>query len=86
MADIDDIRDSLSYKLGKILRFHSATVHYSDEHAEDPTFISRDELIADSDVVIIGVPHAAYKGLVIADHIEVIDPWRVTRRPADGEG
>ena len=29
-ADIDDIRDSLSFKLGKILRFHGAKVYYSD--------------------------------------------------------
>ncbi|GAG47132.1 unnamed protein product, partial [marine sediment metagenome] len=29
-ADIDDIRDSLSYKLGKILRFNGANVLYSD--------------------------------------------------------
>ena len=30
-ADVDDIRDSLSFKLGKVLRFHGAKVFYSDE-------------------------------------------------------
>ena len=41
-ADIDDIRDSLSYKLGKVLRFHGADVLYSDEFAQDPTFITKE--------------------------------------------
>jgi UDP-N-acetyl-D-mannosaminuronic acid dehydrogenase len=55
-ADIDDIRDSLSYKLGKVLRFHGSTVLYSDEFAKDPTFITKEQLVARSDVVVVGVP------------------------------
>ena len=35
-AESDDIRDSLSYKLGKILRFEGAHVLYSDEYAKRP--------------------------------------------------
>ncbi len=76
--DIDDIRDSLSYKLGKILRFHGAKVYYSDEYARDPTFVSKEELIESSDVVIIGVPHSAYKGLAIPEKTELIDLWGIT--------
>src|SRR5260370_37207227 len=38
-ADSDDIRDSLSYKLGKSLRFHAAHAFYSDNHAKNPTFV-----------------------------------------------
>jgi UDP-N-acetyl-D-mannosaminuronic acid dehydrogenase len=74
-ADIDDTRDSLSYKLGKILRFHGATVSYSDEFAEDPTFISKEELVSTNDVVIIAVPHSAYKDLRIPKLVEIVDPW-----------
>jgi UDP-N-acetyl-D-mannosaminuronic acid dehydrogenase len=81
-ADIDDIRDSLSYKLGKVLRFHGADVYYSDEFARDPTFITKEELVERSDVVVIGVPHSAYKTLVIPDRIEVVDLWGVIRTPA----
>ena len=64
-ADIDDIRDSLSYKLGKVLRFHGADVYYSDEFAKDPTFITKEQLVERSDVVIVGVPHSAYRTLVV---------------------
>ena len=42
-ADIDDIRDSLSYKLGKILRFHGANVFYSDEFAKEPNFVPKED-------------------------------------------
>ncbi len=76
-ADSDDIRESLSYKLGKILRFHGATVLYSDEFAHDPTFISKERLVAESDVVIVGVPHAAYRSLEVPPRVEVVDLWGV---------
>ena len=81
-ADIDDIRDSLSYKLGKVLRFHGADVCYSDEFARDPTFIAKEELIATCDVVIVGVPHSAYRSLVVPENVEVVDLWGVLPRHA----
>jgi len=81
-ADIDDIRDSLSYKLGKVLRFHGADVYYSDEFARDPTFITKEELVARCDVAIVGVPHSAYRTLVIPECIEVVDLWGVIQTSA----
>jgi UDP-N-acetyl-D-mannosaminuronic acid dehydrogenase len=78
-ADIDDIRDSLSYKLGKILRFHGADVYYSDEFASDPNFIPKEDLIEKSDVIIIGVPHSAYKKISFPAK-EVVDLWGITKK------
>jgi len=77
-ADIDDVRDSLSFKLGKILRFHGAQVYYSDEFAQNPDFVSKEKLIASSDVVIVAVPHTAYKGMKIPPLVDVIDLWNIT--------
>ena len=82
-ADIDDIRDSLSYKLGKVLRFHGASVLYSDEFATDPTFTTKEQLVASSDVVIVGVPHSAYRTLVIPAGLEVVDLWGVVTKRSD---
>ena len=82
-ADIDDIRDSLSYKLGKILRFRGTRVLYSDEFAQEPTFISKEELVAASDVLIVGVPHSAYKQLRVPRRIELVDLWGVIPRRED---
>ncbi len=76
-ADIDDIRDSLSYKLGKILRFYAAEVSYSDEFAVDPTFISKEALVQRCPVVIVGVPHSAYRGLAVPAGATVVDLWNV---------
>ena len=84
-ADIDDIRDSLSYKLGKVLRFHGAEVYYSDEFAKDPTFITKEQLVERSDVVIVGVPHTAYRTLTVPARVEVIDLWGVLPRHAPDE-
>ena len=72
-ADVDDIRDSLSYKLGKILRFEGANVLYSDEFAQNPDFITKEELIESSDIIIVGCPHSSYKGLIIPDDAMVLD-------------
>jgi UDP-N-acetyl-D-mannosaminuronic acid dehydrogenase len=79
-ADIDDIRDSLSYKLGKILRFHGAHVLYSDEFVKDQTFISKEELVAASDVIIVGVPHSAYKTVSVPPEVDLVDLWGVVRK------
>jgi UDP-N-acetyl-D-mannosaminuronic acid dehydrogenase len=72
-GDVDDVRDSLSYKLGKILRFHGADVYYSDEFAENPTFEAKEDVIAKCNIIIIAAPHSAYKNLTFPSHVEVVD-------------
>ncbi len=79
-ADIDDIRDSLSFKLGKILRFNGAKVLYSDEYAKNPDFATKEELIRQSSVIIVAVPHSQYKGLAIPKGKEVVDLWGVVQQ------
>ncbi|MBI2549622.1 nucleotide sugar dehydrogenase [Candidatus Woesearchaeota archaeon] len=79
-ADIDDVRDSLSFKLGKILRFDGAKVYYSDEYAKNPDFVTKEELIRESQVIIVAVPHSQYKGLVIQKGKEVLDLWGVIKQ------
>src|SRR3989344_1435962 len=79
-ADCDDIRDALSYKMGKLLRFHGANVTYSDEFAKDPTFISKEELVQRSSIIILGVPHSAYHGLTIPKDKHLVDIWGFFKR------
>jgi UDP-N-acetyl-D-mannosaminuronic acid dehydrogenase len=76
-ADIDDIRDSLSYKLIKLLSFHSAKVSCSDEFVRDASFVSKEELIRDSDIIIVGTPHSAYKTISIPENIHLVDLWGI---------
>ena len=79
-ADIDDIRDSLSFKLGKILRFHGAKVFYSDEYAKNPDFVTKEELVGSSDIIIVAVAHSAYRGLEIPKGKDVVDLWGVVKK------
>ena len=74
-AESDDIRDALSYKLAKILRFHGAIVVCSDEYVKDPSFVTKETLVASCPVVIIGVPHAAYAGLAVPQDRVLVDLW-----------
>ncbi|HUE86557.1 MAG TPA: nucleotide sugar dehydrogenase [Vicinamibacterales bacterium] len=76
-ADIDDIRDSLSYKLAKILRFRGATVMCSDEHAIEASFVPKDEVVRSVDILIVAVPHRAYSTLSVPKDVEVIDLWNI---------
>src|ERR1035438_1127116 len=71
-AESDDIRDSLSYKLGKILRFEGADLLCSDEYVKDPTFVSKEQLCRQAEIIIVGVPHKAYQKLKIPKSVEVV--------------
>jgi UDP-N-acetyl-D-mannosaminuronic acid dehydrogenase len=72
-ADIDDPRDSLSYKLRKLLRFEAKNVLASDPYVEDSRLIDQGELLSESDLIFIGAPHTAYRELTFVQ--PVIDIW-----------
>jgi len=76
-AECDDHRNSLAYKLRKILRFEGAEVLCSDEYIKDPSFVSKNELGRKVEVVVVGVPHQAYKKMKFPKSVEVIDVWGV---------
>ena len=76
-AESDDHRNSLAYKLRKILRFEGAEVFCSDEYIKDPSFVSKAELSRKAEVVLVGVPHRAYKKMNFPKSVEVIDVWGV---------
>jgi UDP-N-acetyl-D-mannosaminuronic acid dehydrogenase len=72
-AESDDARSSLSYKLGDLLRFRGAVVNYSDEYVADAAFLDKEQLIDVSEIIIIAVPHNAYKTLKIPATKIVVD-------------
>ena len=74
-ADSDDSRESLSYKLKKLMRVESREVVCSDPYVQDPSLISVDEAISRADTIIIGVPHSVYRGLEIPAAKTVVDIW-----------
>jgi UDP-N-acetyl-D-mannosaminuronic acid dehydrogenase len=75
-AESDDRRDSLSYKLKRILRFKAREVLCTDPYVrDDPELVPLDEVLARADVLVVGAPHAIYGDL--APDVPVIDVWSV---------
>ena len=76
-GDSDDPRASLSYKLRKLAQFKGARVICTDPYIVDETFEPLDRVLRESDVLVIGAPHRAYRGLAV-DGKEVVDIWGIT--------
>lgn len=62
-ADVDDTRDSLSFRLKKILEFRGAEVLCSDAYCHHESWNSAEEVIAKADTIIVAVPHKPYAKL-----------------------
>ncbi len=73
-AEIDDLRDSLSIKLKKLLQVQCKQLLLSDEYAQNSSYIPAEELVKKADLVIIGAPHKRYKGLNFKNKV-VVDIW-----------
>jgi UDP-N-acetyl-D-mannosaminuronic acid dehydrogenase len=74
-ANSDDKRESLSYKLKKILEIEAKQVLCSDVYIEEEGFVSAEELVRRCDIIILGVPHREYKTLGFAENKHVVDVW-----------
>jgi UDP-N-acetyl-D-mannosaminuronic acid dehydrogenase len=75
-GDSDDPRESLSYKLKKILEIDSKKVLCTDPFVKDDTLVSLDEVITHADILILGAPHTSYKQLKIDFPSKiVVDIW-----------
>jgi UDP-N-acetyl-D-mannosaminuronic acid dehydrogenase len=75
-AESDDIRSSLSYKLKRILRFKSQAVLTHDPYVTtDPDLVALDQVLAESDLLVIGTPHPMYRDLEVS--VPVIDIWNI---------
>jgi len=75
-ANNDDPRESLSYKLKKVAELQAKTVLCSDAYIKDPRFVSAEEVIEKSDIIIIGIGHDAYKDLDLKGK-QVVDIWNI---------
>lgn len=75
-GDSDDPRESLAYKLRKLLEIECRQVLVSDPFVADERIIPADELIDKSDIVIIGAPHSAYREIDCKGK-HVVDIWNI---------
>jgi len=75
-AESDDLRDSLAVKLRRILQMKCKGVLCADPYVKEPWITTAEDVIAGADVLFIGAPHAAYRGLDVKGK-PVIDVWNV---------
>ena len=73
-AESDDTRASLSYKLRKLLTWAGARVVCTDPYVFDGRLTTLDCVLEESDILVLGAPHKAYRGLEIGGR-DVVDVW-----------
>jgi UDP-N-acetyl-D-mannosaminuronic acid dehydrogenase len=73
-AESDDPRASLSYKLRKLLMWAGARVLCADPYVQDDRLTTLDCVLEESEILVLGVPHRAYRNLQIGGK-DVIDVW-----------
>jgi UDP-N-acetyl-D-mannosaminuronic acid dehydrogenase len=75
-AESDDTRESLSYKLKKILQFSAREVLTCDPEVSDAALLSEEEVLDRADIFVIGAPHQRYKTLDYRGK-PVVDVWNL---------
>jgi UDP-N-acetyl-D-mannosaminuronic acid dehydrogenase len=75
----DDVRDSLSFKLIRLLERELAHVARHDPHVPDESE-PLDAALADADAVIVATNHSAFEDLLegLPGKAVLVDPWNVT--------
>jgi UDP-N-acetyl-D-mannosaminuronic acid dehydrogenase len=69
----DDSRDSLAYKLRKLLTIECRHVVCTDPYIHDPDFVSLEGALRESDILFLGACHDEYRELVILKPL--VDPF-----------
>ena len=73
-AESDDVRASLSYKLRKLLAWAGAHVVCTDPYVSDERLTTLECVLEESEILILGAPHKAYRGLEIGGK-DLVDVW-----------
>jgi UDP-N-acetyl-D-mannosaminuronic acid dehydrogenase len=74
-GESDDKRESLSYKLRKLLMVEAKEVLCTDPYVPDAKLVPLGEVMRRADIFILGAPHAAYRDLHIASDKTIVDVW-----------
>jgi UDP-N-acetyl-D-mannosaminuronic acid dehydrogenase len=77
-AESDDPRDSLSYKLRKLLALEARAVLCTDPYVKDPSLVPLERVLAEADVLFIATPHEHYRRLPPLTGKVVIDIWSLS--------
>ena len=73
-AESDDVRASLSFKLRKLLVWAGARVLATDPYVRDHRLVPVEQVLGESDILVLGAPHDAYRDLQVGGR-DVVDVW-----------
>jgi UDP-N-acetyl-D-mannosaminuronic acid dehydrogenase len=74
-SESDDKRESLSYKLRKLLMVEAKEVLCTDPYVVDSKLVPLEDAVQRAQVIILGAPHAAYRDLHFPEEKVVVDVW-----------
>jgi UDP-N-acetyl-D-mannosaminuronic acid dehydrogenase len=78
-AESDDGRDSLSYKLRKLLEWEGAESLCTDPYVADDRLLPLEEVLERSEILVVGAPHRRYRSIDFPEK-PLIDVWGVSPR------
>lgn len=73
-ANNDDTRESLSFKLKKLLEIEAKKVLCADVYVHEDDFVLPEDLVRESDIIILATPHKEYANLDIKGKV-LVDVW-----------
>jgi len=74
-AGSDDRRDSLAYKLKKLLMLHAKEVLCTDPYVQDESLVPLERVLEQADVLFVATPHQQYRKLRVPPGKPVFDVW-----------
>jgi UDP-N-acetyl-D-mannosaminuronic acid dehydrogenase len=77
-AESDDIRESLAYKLRKLLLLKADQVLCTDPHAVDPRLVPLAAVLDQADLLVIAAPHRDYA--TVSTEVPIVDMWGLTNQ------
>jgi UDP-N-acetyl-D-mannosaminuronic acid dehydrogenase len=81
-AESDDPRDSLAYKLRKLLALEAREVLCTDPYVQDASLVPLERVLAEADALFVATPHQIYRQLPPIAGKLVIDVWGCLQPPA----
>ena len=75
--EVDDIRDSLSFKLRKLLAYHGAEVLCTDEYVPSAEFFPLETVLEKAELFIVAIPHKRYRNLKFPRGKPVFNIWNL---------
>jgi UDP-N-acetyl-D-mannosaminuronic acid dehydrogenase len=74
-SESDDKRESLSYRLRKLLMVEAKEVLCTDPYVVDEKLVPLDVVLERSDIIILGAPHSVYRDLRFSAGQVCVDVW-----------